>query len=344
MLTICRVECTPPWPDALALPVPLSPASSSACFGTVYVPATPVTSVLELLPFALLTRGSSHRGLWLACGARSQSDSPLAQRARAARGPSPGPRCVSRFLTLWGHYRLFSRPSAPVHAASRDAESCGPPARLGHRPRHELYDPKRAEDAPASGPVDPTVAAALNRALEDIGRAHRVVPARPKSTLLDAYFRRAGVDGMTDPFFLETLIASDLLPFERPFTVAHEWSHLAGIADEGEANFVGWLACVRASPAAQYSRAGCFCTASWRRPFPSTTARRWPRGLGRGPRADLRGDSRTRTPHVTRACPAPDGASTIRSQANRVQAARATRKSFGWLGARLPSGRDPMSP
>jgi hypothetical protein len=43
---------------------------------------------------------------------------------------------------------------------------------------------------------------------------------------------------MTDPFFLETLVASDVLPFERPFLVAHEWSHLAGIADEGEANFV----------------------------------------------------------------------------------------------------------
>ena len=58
---------------------------------------------------------------------------------------------------------------------------------------------------------------------------------------------------MTDPFFLETLVESDLLPVERPFVIAHEWSHLAGFADEGEANFSGWLTCMRADAAAQYS-------------------------------------------------------------------------------------------
>ncbi len=79
------------------------------------------------------------------------------------------------------------------------------------------------------------------------------MPARPKHTVLDAYFRRAGVDGMTDPYFLETLIASDLLPIERPFVVAHEWSHLAGIADEGEANYVGWLTCMRGTSSDRYS-------------------------------------------------------------------------------------------
>jgi hypothetical protein len=58
---------------------------------------------------------------------------------------------------------------------------------------------------------------------------------------------------MTDPYFLETFVASDLLPFERPFVVAHEWSHLAGFADEGDANFVAWLTCLRGTPAHQYS-------------------------------------------------------------------------------------------
>ena len=58
---------------------------------------------------------------------------------------------------------------------------------------------------------------------------------------------------MTDPFFLETLVVRGLLPFEEPFVIAHEWSHLAGFTDEGEANFVGWLTCLRASDAAKYS-------------------------------------------------------------------------------------------
>ena len=46
---------------------------------------------------------------------------------------------------------------------------------------------------------------------------------------------------MTDPFLLETLLAPDLLDVERPFVIAHEWAHLAGYADESEANFVAWL-------------------------------------------------------------------------------------------------------
>jgi hypothetical protein len=33
---------------------------------------------------------------------------------------------------------------------------------------------------------------------------------------------------MTDPFLLETLLASNLLPFEVPAVIAHEWGHLAG--------------------------------------------------------------------------------------------------------------------
>jgi hypothetical protein len=45
----------------------------------------------------------------------------------------------------------------------------------------------------------------------------------------------------------------DLLPFERPFTVAHEWAHLAGTADEAEASAVGWLACMKGSPELAYS-------------------------------------------------------------------------------------------
>ncbi len=81
----------------------------------------------------------------------------------------------------------------------------------------------------------------------------RAVPGLPKRTLLTSYFERSGVDGMTDPFFLETLVNSSVLPFERPSITAHEWAHLAGYADESEANFVGWIVCLQAPPAAEYS-------------------------------------------------------------------------------------------
>ncbi|PYR42889.1 MAG: hypothetical protein DMF93_04575 [Acidobacteria bacterium] len=110
-----------------------------------------------------------------------------------------------------------------------------------------LHDRAHAAGWPPADAIDADLADGLHAALDDLRRGAIIVPARPKRTALDLYFRRAGVDGMTDPLFLETLVASDVLPFERPFVVAHEWSHLAGFADEGDANFVGFLACTRSS-------------------------------------------------------------------------------------------------
>ena len=59
---------------------------------------------------------------------------------------------------------------------------------------------------------------------------------------------------MTVPVFLEVILNPDLLPVEKPFVLAHEWAHLAGYADESEANFVAWLACCRATTAGAIQR------------------------------------------------------------------------------------------
>jgi hypothetical protein len=148
-----------------------------------------------------------------------------------------------------------------------------------------LYPPAHALDAGAldTALLEPSFA----EAEQELGMSHRATPGRPKRSLLDRYFRLAAVDGMTDPYFLETLVVSDLLPFERPFVVAHEWAHLAGFADESEANFVGWLACVHGTPSQQYSGwlflyseiAGGLRRAD----YVQASAR-----LASGPRADLR--------------------------------------------------------
>lgn len=76
---------------------------------------------------------------------------------------------------------------------------------------------------------------------------------RPKRSLLGVYFRYAGIDGMTNPIFLEVILNPDLLPIEQPEVLTHEWAHLAGYADESEANFVAWLSCLRGNALAQYS-------------------------------------------------------------------------------------------
>jgi hypothetical protein len=87
----------------------------------------------------------------------------------------------------------------------------------------------------------------------ELGAGRLRVAGVPKRSILEWYFRRAAIDGMTDPFFLEIILNADVLPFERPFVLAHEWAHLAGYADESEASFVAWLACMKGDSASKYS-------------------------------------------------------------------------------------------
>ncbi len=159
------------------------------------------------------------------------------------------------FLLLWGlNYRRVPIAEKVEFAASDiTAERVKSTAVETVARLNALYTAAHATGAA----YDPTVDGPLSRAFAAVQRAlgapALAAPARPKHTILEPYFRRAAVSGMTDPFFLETLVESRLLPVERPLVVAHEWSHLAGYANEGEANFLGWLVCLRADPAAQYS-------------------------------------------------------------------------------------------
>jgi hypothetical protein len=251
------------------------------------------------------------------------------------------------FLMLWGfNYRRVRLVEALAFDAARvTGDAVAQAATIAVDRVNALHDLGHADGKPAS-PVDPVLADALNRALADVGRAHRVVPARPKSTMLDWYFKRAGVDGMTDPFFLETLITTELLPFERPLVIAHEWGHLAGIADEGEANFVGWLACIRASPAAQYS-GWLFLYRELADAVPDSGRRSLAARLAPGPRADLRAIRERFLRHVNpRVSAAGWRVYDSYLKANRIEAGAASYAEVVRLvvGTQLPSGWDPLSP
>jgi hypothetical protein len=159
------------------------------------------------------------------------------------------------FLLAWGlNYRRvplqdklqFDRSRLSSAAARLLAEQAVSQMNAQYEPAHQL-------GWAAAGSMDRSLADAFARARHELGSRARTVPSVPKRSMLDAYFRRAGVAGMTDPYFLETFVASDLLPFERSFVVAHEWGHLAGFADEGDANFLAWLTCLRGTRAHQYS-------------------------------------------------------------------------------------------
>jgi hypothetical protein len=193
------------------------------------------------------------------------------------------------FLALWGlnYRRPRLRDSRPYEASAVTTDAAAAALRQTVTRLNQLHDRAHAAGWPAPGEVDADLADAFAHAVRDAGIARDVVPARPKRTLLDWYFRRAGVDGMTDPFFLETLVAGGVLPFERPFVVAHEWSHLAGIADEGEANFTAWLSCAGGSPSNAYG-GWLFLYGELARAVNGQDRAAGSAALDAGPRADLR--------------------------------------------------------
>jgi hypothetical protein len=159
------------------------------------------------------------------------------------------------FLLLWGfNYRRV--PVAEHLELSPGAPSTAGVAALGARAVEELN--RLHADAHRIGWNerewrDESMRNAFHGAQRLFSDSRPVTVGRFKSTLLGAYFRWSSVDGMMNPFGLEVLPNPDLLPWERPFVAAHEWSHLAGYAHEAEANFVGWLTCVRGTIPMQYS-------------------------------------------------------------------------------------------
>jgi hypothetical protein len=119
-----------------------------------------------------------------------------------------------------------------------------------------------------------------------LGAERTARPAAPKGSMFSWYLRMAGIDGMVVPWFLEIVVNPDVLAVEYPFTVAHEWAHLAGYANEAEANFVAWLTCLAADDRGQYSgwlEAFQYARAS----LPRDVRREVDRGLAPGVAADL---------------------------------------------------------
>jgi hypothetical protein len=89
-----------------------------------------------------------------------------------------------------------------------------------------------------------------------LGDGWPVAVTRPKTTIAERLYEMAGVGGQYDPFAFETILNAAFLPFEVPRALAHEWSHVAGFGDEGDANTIGTLTCLRSSdPLIRYSAA-----------------------------------------------------------------------------------------
>jgi hypothetical protein len=156
--------------------------------------------------------------------------------------------CYLVFLMTWGlNYRRTPLTGRVVYEPARiNRDAARDLGEMNAAALNRLYSRRGRFSREALG-------TSFQQTVRQLGAHAPVALGRPKDTLLGGYFHQIWVSGMTDPFFLETLVAPDLLEAEQPFVLAHEWAHLAGYADESEANFIAWLACRHADAAAQYS-------------------------------------------------------------------------------------------
>lgn len=242
---------------------PIAPETVEDWFSTSTYPAIQrtITPVSNILPVALLD-ALSLLVLIVVVTIAIRS----IQAARHAHNVRPvvsalGRLCVAAaavylaFLGLWGlNYRrmpMEQRLSVAPESPTRDAVlklGMTAAARL-----NALYDEAHRQGWQEQPIADASLQRAFGEIQHALSDAPPAEPGRLKRSMFGLYFRWTSVDGMINPFGLEVLVNPDLLPFERPFVAAHEWAHLAGYADESEASFVGWLTCLRANAAAQYS-------------------------------------------------------------------------------------------
>lgn len=219
-----------------------------------------MTTATNILPFALLDviliiliLGTGYRlvRLFHVMRQRGVVDALWEGFRRALRLVS-----VAVLLFLWGwgfnYRRLPLETVMPGQAAQPSLDAL----RVAFADAGALASQLRSRTSPEGRPhsIALELREPMNLALRSLSRDPLVTPSEPKySLVLSPFFRWSGVTGMMNPWGHETLIQPNLLPYERPFVIAHEWAHLSGQADEAEASAVGWLACMKGGPTLAYS-------------------------------------------------------------------------------------------
>ena len=193
------------------------------------------------------------------------------------------------FLALWGFNYQRTRPAvrygvdASRVTASRVAEAAAAAAHALNRD----YVANRDEAALTWTALMPRLEPLVGDTQQDLGARWRMRGGLPKWSAIGLLFPRAGVDGMVNPIGLEVIPNPEILPFERPFVLAHEWAHLTGAAEESDASFVAWMACLRGAPDLRYSGWQALLL-SLIRAVPPDVRQSVLTSLAPGPRADLR--------------------------------------------------------
>jgi hypothetical protein len=226
--------------------------------------------------------------------------------ARSWRGPAAGRRLrtalraggvlatcaavlATWFLLSWGlNYRRLPLSAQLDHDPARiDVARVRELATLAVGELNALHAPAHARPWPDDERLRQEMTGPFTEALRRVGLPDAIVAGRSKRTLLGAYLEAAGIAGFTNPFALDVVIVPAALPVERPALLLHEWAHLAGLAHEADAGFLGWLAGMQGHEQLRYS-AWLDVLPRLAGALPEGERRAVMSGLGEGPRADYR--------------------------------------------------------
>ena len=108
-----------------------------------------------------------------------------------------------------------------------------------------------------SYPSDEELADKAISAMQSVGdkRLDGYYPHPKMLSNLAGFFSSMGVTGIYSPFTVEANVNGEIPGMQKPFTACHELSHLRGFMNEGEANYIGWLACIHSDDEA-FRRSG----------------------------------------------------------------------------------------
>jgi hypothetical protein len=286
LIAVAGVAAAIPWP----------PAQVEALFaGGAYPPwqraATTLTNAVPFAVFDVVIAVAVSTLLAIAVASWRTASGSRARRAGAALGGAVSVAAVGYlwFLGSWG--MNYQRAPLATRLGLRQAPPTVPGVvRFADETVAELNRLRplaMAQPWPDTEGVRAMLAPAFRATLPTIGAPADVVAGRAKWSLLQPYLRWAGIDGVTNPFVPEVVVNHDLLPIEWPFTLAHEWGHLAGLAHEAEASFAAWRTCLAASDQARYS-ARLWAIAHLLAMVPPSERIRLIRAIDEGPKGDLR--------------------------------------------------------
>lgn len=257
---------------------------------------TRLAPITGRLPVAALDLVIGALALGLAAGLWRVRRGALRWPAAAVLVSCVGASAWLAFQMLWGwHYQTPSLETRlaldePVHRAvgvdGRAARARAVTAYAVDR-LNALHGEAHARPWPSGDEQRRAIEPVLRDVLRDLHVDWDPVFPFPRRSLIDRYFRWAGVDGMTNPFGLEVILNSRLLAIERPHVLAHEWAHVAGFADESDASFVAWMAGVRAGGQQEYAAWLGVVPHLWGA-LPAADRQARLAAIDKGPMADLR--------------------------------------------------------